>query len=119
MAEQNRKPSYRSYFVLGSIETGIYSILGVLLAIAGIIAIAGAMPLFVNGVRDITGTTAILQMIDRLLLVLVVVELRTLPDHRSDRHYPEGPGVDPALREVQWGYGLDPGCAGALPRCRH
>jgi hypothetical protein len=45
MAEQNRKPSYRSYFVLGSIETGIYSILGVLLAIAGIIAIAGAMPL--------------------------------------------------------------------------
>jgi len=65
----------RSYFILGRIETVIYAVLGVLLAIAGVIAIAGAMPLFVNGLRDITGTTAILQMIDRLLLVLVVVEL--------------------------------------------
>jgi uncharacterized membrane protein (DUF373 family) len=65
----------RSYFVLGRIETVIYAVLGVLLAIAGIIAIAGALPLFVNGVRDITGTSAILQLIDRLLLVLVLVEL--------------------------------------------
>jgi uncharacterized membrane protein (DUF373 family) len=65
----------RSYFVLGRIETAIYAVLGVLLAIAGVIAIAGALPLFVNGVRDITGISAILQLIDRLLLVLVLVEL--------------------------------------------
>ncbi|HWZ52811.1 MAG TPA: phosphate-starvation-inducible PsiE family protein [Granulicella sp.] len=65
----------RSYVVLGRIETAIYALLGGLLAIAGVIAIAGALPLFVNGIRDITGISAILQLIDRLLLVLVLVEL--------------------------------------------
>ncbi len=72
MAERKKM---RSYLVLGHIETVIYSVLGILMAAAGVLAILGALPLFVEGIKDISGTTAILQLIDRLLLVLMLVEL--------------------------------------------
>jgi uncharacterized membrane protein (DUF373 family) len=72
MAERKKM---RSYLVLGHIETVIYSVLGLLMAAAGVLAILGALPLFVEGIKDISGTTAILQLIDRLLLVLMLVEL--------------------------------------------
>lgn len=65
----------RSYVFLGHLETAIYSVLGVLMAFAGVLAVLGALPLFVEGVRDFTGTAVILQLIDRLLLVLMMVEL--------------------------------------------
>jgi uncharacterized membrane protein (DUF373 family) len=72
MVEQKK---LRSYLVLGHIETTIYSVLGILMAAAGVLAIVGALPLFVEGLKDIAGTTAILELIDRLLLVLMLVEL--------------------------------------------
>src|ERR1700692_852073 len=64
-----------SYALLGYLETAIYTVLGLLMAFAGVIAILGALPLFMNGIRDFSGTSAILQLIDRLLLVLMLVEL--------------------------------------------
>jgi uncharacterized membrane protein (DUF373 family) len=75
MSEQKKIHTHRSYVVLGYIETAIYSVLGILMAAAGVLAIVGALPLFAAGVRDIAGTTVILQLIDRLLLVLMLVEL--------------------------------------------
>jgi uncharacterized membrane protein (DUF373 family) len=63
------------YSFLGHIETVIYAFLGLLLAAAGILTIVGSLPLLASGVRDLTGTASILQLIDRLLLVLMLVEL--------------------------------------------
>lgn len=56
-------------------ETGIYMALGVLLAAAALLALSGSIPLFSTGIRDFTGTTVIFVLIDRLLLVLLLVEL--------------------------------------------
>ena len=63
------------YSFLGQIETVIYAFLGLLLAAAGILTIVGSLPLLASGIRDLTGTASILQLIDRLLLVLMLVEL--------------------------------------------
>jgi uncharacterized membrane protein (DUF373 family) len=65
----------RSYFFLGHVETAIYAVLGILLAATAILAIIGSLHLFANGIRDFTGTDAIFLLIDRLLLVLMLVEL--------------------------------------------
>jgi uncharacterized membrane protein (DUF373 family) len=56
-------------------ETAIYMALGVLLAAAALLALSGTIPLFSNGIRDFTGTTVVFVLIDRLLLVLLLVEL--------------------------------------------
>lgn len=72
MAENS--PS-RSYLFLGHVETAIYAVLGVLLAATAILAIIGSLYLFARGIRDFTGTAAIFLLIDRLLLVLMLVEL--------------------------------------------
>jgi hypothetical protein len=72
MAENNKS---RPYLFLGHVETAIYAALGILLAATAILAIIGSLHLFAHGVRDITGTAAIFLLIDRLLLVLMLVEL--------------------------------------------
>ncbi len=72
MADNER---YRPYLFLGHVETTIYVVLGVLLGATAILAIAGCLPLFVADVRNLTGTAAIFVLIDRLLLVLMLVEL--------------------------------------------
>ena len=72
MADNER---YRPYLFLGHVETTIYVVLGVLLGATAILAIAGCMHLFVAEIRDLSGTSAIFVLIDRLLLVLMLVEL--------------------------------------------
>jgi hypothetical protein len=72
MAENS--PS-RSYFFLGHVETAVYAVLGILLAATALLAIIGSLHLLANGIRDFTGTAAIFLLIDRLLLVLMLVEL--------------------------------------------
>ena len=72
MVENER---YRPYLFLGHVETTIYVVLGVLLGATAILAIVGCLPLFVSGIRDLGGTTAIFVLIDRLLLVLMLAEL--------------------------------------------
>jgi uncharacterized membrane protein (DUF373 family) len=67
--------SFRFYSFLGYMETGIYMALGVLLAAAALLALSGTIPLFSTGIREFTGTTVIFVLIDRLLLVLLLVEL--------------------------------------------
>jgi uncharacterized membrane protein (DUF373 family) len=66
---------YRPYLFLGHVETLIYVVLGVLLGATAILAIAGCLHLFVADIRDLSGTAAIFVLIDRLLLVLMLVEL--------------------------------------------
>ena len=65
----------RSHVILGHIETAIYAILGGLLAATALLAIVGCLYLFVSGIKDFTGTASIFLLIDRLLLVLMLVEL--------------------------------------------
>lgn len=72
MAENEQ---YRPYRFLGHVETTIYVVLGVLLGVTAILAILGCLHLFGSEVRDLSGTTAIFVLIDRLLLVLMLVEL--------------------------------------------
>jgi uncharacterized membrane protein (DUF373 family) len=72
MAENNQSRPYR---FLGHMETGIYAVLGILLGATAILAIIGCLHLFATGVRDLGGTTVIFVLIDRLLLVLMLVEL--------------------------------------------
>jgi uncharacterized membrane protein (DUF373 family) len=69
------KPSFRFYSILGYLETGIYIALGFLLAAAALLALAGSVPLLSTGIHDFAGTIAIFLLIDRLLLVLLLVEL--------------------------------------------
>lgn len=66
---------YRPYLFLGHVETTIYMVLGVFLGATAILAIVGCLHLFVAGIRDLSGTTAIFVLIDRLLLVLMLAEL--------------------------------------------
>lgn len=72
MAENTQS---RPYLFLGHVETVIYAVLGILLGATAILAIVGSLYLLANGVRDFTGTAAIFLLIDRLLLVLMLVEL--------------------------------------------
>jgi uncharacterized membrane protein (DUF373 family) len=72
MAENER---YRPYLFLGHVETTIYVVLGVFLGATAILAIVGCLPLFVSEIKDLSGTAAIFLLIDRLLLVLMLVEL--------------------------------------------
>jgi len=72
MAENNQS---RPYLFLGHVETVIYAVLGILLGATAILAIIGCLHLFASGVRDLNGTSAIFVLIDRLLLVLMLVEL--------------------------------------------
>ena len=65
----------RSYLLLGHVETTIYAVLGVLLAATALLAVIGCIRLFADGVKDFTGTASIFLLIDRLLLVLMLVEL--------------------------------------------
>jgi uncharacterized membrane protein (DUF373 family) len=70
-----KKRSFPFYLFLSHTETGIYMALGVLLAAAALLALSGTIPLFSTGIREFTGTTIIFVLIDRLLLVLLLVEL--------------------------------------------
>ena len=57
------------------IEQGIYVVLGVLLSLAALIAVAGAGRLLWVGLQDWTSTGAVFEIIDRLLFVLMLVEI--------------------------------------------
>lgn len=56
-------------------EVGVYVLLGVLLCAVAAVGIAGAVHLLWLSVRDWTGTNAIFELIDRLLFVLMLVEI--------------------------------------------
>ena len=65
----------RSADLIQSAERGVYAIIGVMLVLALLIALAGAGQMLWSGVRDWTGTDAIVHIIDRLLFVLMLVEI--------------------------------------------
>ena len=56
-------------------EVVIYILLGTLLACAAVLGIVGSWPLLVNAVHNWTGTEAVFELIDRLLLVLMLLEI--------------------------------------------
>ena len=60
---------------LSLVEVVIYILLGTLLAFAAALGVAGAFSLVVGAVKNWTGTEAIFDLIDRLLLVLMLLEL--------------------------------------------
>lgn len=72
MAENERS---RSYNLLGALETLIYVVLGVLLGVTAILAVAGCLYQFVSDFHSLMASATIFVLIDRLLLVLMLVEL--------------------------------------------
>src|SRR5258708_5460340 len=53
----------------------MYGVVGVWVGAAAVLGILGSFHLFANGIRELDGTSAIFELIDRLLLVLMLVEL--------------------------------------------
>jgi uncharacterized membrane protein (DUF373 family) len=60
---------------LSLVEVGIYILLGTLLALAAVLGVAGAFSLVVTAIHNWTGTEEIFELIDRLLLVLMLLEI--------------------------------------------
>lgn len=60
---------------LSVVEAAIYMLLGVLLGVTALLGVAGAVHILWLGMRDWTGTTAIFELIDRLLFVLMLIEI--------------------------------------------
>jgi uncharacterized membrane protein (DUF373 family) len=56
-------------------EQFIYIALGAVLSVAALIALAGTGKLIWEGLQDWTGTTAVFEIIDRLLFVLMLIEI--------------------------------------------
>ena len=65
----------RSAGVFLIVEHSTYVVLGVLLSAAILVGVGGAAWVLVTGLADWTGTSAILSIIDRLLFVLMMVEI--------------------------------------------
>jgi uncharacterized membrane protein (DUF373 family) len=61
------------YFCL--VEVAIYILLGILIAATGLLALSGAGVLLWNGWRELTLATSAFQIMDRLLFVLMLVEI--------------------------------------------
>jgi hypothetical protein len=60
---------------LSLVEVLIYILLGTLLAMAAALGVAGAFSLLAGALRNWTGSEAIFELIDRLLLVLMLLEI--------------------------------------------
>jgi len=58
-----------------TIEHGVYIALGLLLAVAAAIALGGTVGLLWSSVQDMMDESAILRVIDRLLFVLMLIEI--------------------------------------------
>jgi hypothetical protein len=65
----------RSSAFWSSLEAGIYTVLACVLAITAIVALSGAGRVLWEGFRNWNSTDTILRIIDRLLLVLMLVEI--------------------------------------------
>jgi uncharacterized membrane protein (DUF373 family) len=68
-------------FILGAsnlfhrIEQIIYVALGAVLSVTALLALVGATRLLWDGMQDWTGTAAVFEIIDRLLFVLMLIEI--------------------------------------------
>lgn len=65
----------RSADLIQGAERGVYTIIGAMLVIALLIALAGAGETLWTGLKAWTGTEATVHIIDRLLFVLMLVEI--------------------------------------------
>ena len=61
--------------VIKHAEQSVYAVIGAMLVLALILALLGSLTLLLQGARDLTHTDAIFQIIDRLLFVLMLVEI--------------------------------------------
>ena len=60
---------------LSLVEVLIYILLGTLLAMAAVLGVAGAFSLVAGAIHNWTGVESIFELIDRLLLVLMLLEI--------------------------------------------
>jgi uncharacterized membrane protein (DUF373 family) len=57
------------------LELAVYVVLGVLLSVTALLALAGVMMLLWQGVRDWSATASIFLIIDRLLFIFMLIEI--------------------------------------------
>ena len=65
----------RSANIIQHAEQAVYVVIGGMLVLALILALLGSFTLLFQGARDLSRTDAIFQIIDRLLFVLMLVEI--------------------------------------------
>ncbi len=65
----------RTADLIHRVEQGVYIAIALMLVLALLLALAGSTSLLWEGVKDWTGTDAIFHIIDRLLFVLMMVEI--------------------------------------------
>ncbi len=65
----------RSAFAFERVEHAAYMALGLLLSLAALMALAGAGWVLLSGLKDWTSTQTIFLVIDRLLFVLMLIEI--------------------------------------------
>jgi uncharacterized membrane protein (DUF373 family) len=66
---------HRGAYFIHRAEQGVYAAIGLMLVLTLILALAGSTKLLWDGVMDWTGTIEIFHVIDRLLFVLMLVEI--------------------------------------------
>src|SRR5262249_1579256 len=75
-AESNLKSRWsKSAHLIEVVEQPVYLAIGVLLVVALMVALAGAARLLWDGLEDWTGTDSIFHLMDRLLFILMLVEI--------------------------------------------
>ena len=75
MEQVSNKPPPVLRDLFGRVEQFAYIAVGVLLIAAAVIAIAGAVALVWHGLLDWTNTSAVFEVVDRLLFVLMLIEI--------------------------------------------
>lgn len=68
-------PPQAGAHLIQRVEQVVYFAIGGLLVLTLVLALAGAVKILWDGLQDWSGTTAVFQLIDRLLFVLMLVEI--------------------------------------------
>jgi uncharacterized membrane protein (DUF373 family) len=72
---RSEEARFSPHRLLGYVEVGTYLLLGLVLSATAVLTALGSIHLLWIGIQNWTSTGAIFELIDRLLLVLMVVEL--------------------------------------------
>ncbi len=74
-AEEESRLTRASGFLFMHTEHAVYAVLGILLAATAILALVDATGLLVGAIRELGGSAKLLEIVDRLLFLLMLVEI--------------------------------------------
>jgi uncharacterized membrane protein (DUF373 family) len=74
-AEEESRLTRISGFLFMHTEHAVYAVLGILLAATAILALVDATGLLIGAIRELGGSAKLLEIVDRLLFLLMLVEI--------------------------------------------